>query len=81
MKPLDISPAAFLAPLVFSEKAGTSCGLEEAFGSALPRHNAPSQSAARDLDYFTGRKCLSLFIFAPSGYLRMLPIIQVTLVT
>lgn len=35
MKPLDISPAAFLAPLVFSLKAAIGCGLEEAFGSAL----------------------------------------------
>lgn len=62
MKPLDISPAAFLAPLVFSEKAGISCGLVEAFGSVLPRHNAPSQSAVTDIDYFTDIKCLCLFI-------------------
>lgn len=35
MKPLDISTAAFLAPLVFSEKAGIGCRLGEAFGSVL----------------------------------------------
>lgn len=62
MKPLDISPAAFVAPLVFSEKAGISCGPDEAFGSALPRHSAPSQSAVTGIDYFTDRKCLSLLM-------------------
>lgn len=60
MKPLDISPAAFLAPLVFSEKAGIGCGPDEAFGSALPRHSAPSQSAVTGIDYFLRTENVSL---------------------